>query len=350
MSTGKRGRSARRGDDPESAVDGAGRQQLGKLPQEHFNRAMPAPGVADPLDWDEASRAIGDAYFPHELHPLTQSTAANVVFESAEIGPVRIIHLGWGALVTVDTAHPGGYAVNTPISGRLESMIGRCELEATPDCAVIYPPDTPTCLRRWDPSLSILGVRFDRDYLHREMLRLLAEPLPRLPERLDLTERPGANWLQLVRSMSIPSVAEQHPLVREQLCGAITTAFVLAASPDADDGHPPSRPRIVKRVLDEMHDGPGRPWTAGDMAEVAGVSIRRLQEGFRDYVGASPRECLTDIRLTRVREDLMGGADEFTVADVAMRWGLMHTGRFAAAYRSKYGEAPSETLRAYRQI
>ena len=311
---------------------------------------MPAPGVSDPLDWDEASHAVADAYFAHELHPLTRSTAGNVAVQGAEIGPVRIVHLGWGAPVTVDTTHPGGYAVNTPVSGHLESLIGHHELVATPDCAAIYPPDTPTCLRRWSASLSVVGVRFDRDYLHREMSRLLAEPSPRLPDRLDLAQRPAANWLQLVRSLSTQSVTDQHPLVRDQLCSAITTAFVLAAVPDADAGRPPLRPRIVKRVLDEMHDDPGRPWTASDMAEVAGVSIRRLQEGFRDYVEASPRECLTDIRLARVRADLLRGADGLTVADVAMRWGLMHTGRFAAAYRRTYGESPSETLRGRHPI
>ena len=104
-------------------------------------------------------------------------------------------------------------------------------------------------------------------------------------------------------------MADQHPLVREQICNAITTAFVLSAVPDADAGQPPPRPRIVKRVLDEMHDDPARPWTASDMAEIAGVSVRRLQEGFRHYVGASPRECLTDIRLARVRGDLLRGTD-----------------------------------------
>jgi AraC-like DNA-binding protein len=327
-----------------------GRSLLGNGRRRDFNRVMPAPGVSDPLDWDEASHAIEDAYFQNELHPLTRSTAANVMLEGTEIGPVRIVHLGWGAEMTVDTTHPGGYAVNTPVSGRLESVIGHTELEATPDYAVIYPPDTPACLQRWSASLSILGVRFDRDYLHREMSRLLAEPSPRLPDRVNLTEGPGANWLQLVRSLSTQSAADQHPLVCDQLSSAITTAFVLAAIPDAEAGQAPLRPRIVKRVLDEMHDDPCRPWTAGDMAEVAGVSIRRLQEGFRDYVGASPRECLTDLRLTRAREDLLRGADGLTVADIAMRWGLMHTGRFAAAYRRKYGESPSETLRACRQI
>jgi AraC-like DNA-binding protein len=306
---------------------------------------MSAPAASDSLDWDEASHAVADAYFPHELHPLTRSTAAKVVVDSVGIGPVRIAHIGWGAAVSVDTIHPGGYAVNIPVSGRLESVIGRNELVATRDCATIYPPDTLTCIRRWTESCSIVGVRFDRDYLHREMSRLLPEPPRRLPDHLDLTERAGANWVQLVRSLSTESVADQHPLVSEQLCSAITTAFVLAAIPEADTGHGAPRPRIGKRVLDKMHDDPARSWTAGDMAEVAGVSIRRLQEGFRDYVGASPRECLSDIRLARVRDDLLRGDDGFTVADVAMRWGFTHTGRFAAAYRHKYGESPSETLR-----
>lgn len=140
---------------------------------------------------------------------------------------------------------------------------------------------------------------------------------------------------------------ELHMSELDQLdtAGPITTAFVLAAIPESDTGHPAPRPRIVKRVLDAMHGDPSRPWTAGDMAEVVGVNIRRLQDGFRDYVGASPRECLTDIRLARVREDLLRGADGFTVTDAAMRWGFTHTGRFAAAYRHKYGQSPSETLR-----
>jgi AraC-like DNA-binding protein len=306
---------------------------------------MSASAVSDPLDWDQASHAVADAYFPHELHPLTRSTAANVLVDSVDIGPVRIAHIGWGAAVTVDTAHPGGYAVNMPVSGRLESVIGHNELVATRECATIYPPDTPTCIRRWSESCRIVGVRFERDYLHREMSRLLSESARQLPAHLDLTEQAGANWLRLVRSLSAESVAAQHPLVCEQLSGAITTAFVLAAIPESDTGHLAPRPRIVKRVLDEMHNDPSRPWTAGEMAEVAGVSIRRLQEGFRDYVGASPRDCLTDIRLARVREDLARGAGGFTVTDVAMRWGFTHTGRFAAAYRRRYGESPSETLR-----
>jgi AraC-like DNA-binding protein len=34
-----------------------------------------------------------------------------------------------------------------------------------------------------------------------------------------------------------------------------------------------------------------------------------------------------------------------SVAEVAARWGFSHLGRFAAAYRKRYGESPSHTLR-----
>ena len=57
-------------------------------------------------------------------------------------------------------------------------------------------------------------------------------------------------------------------------------------------------------------------------------------------------ELLADIRLARVREELLHGTENATVTGVAMRWGFTHTGRFAAAYRRKYGESPSQTLHA----
>jgi transcriptional regulator GlxA family with amidase domain len=55
---------------------------------------------------------------------------------------------------------------------------------------------------------------------------------------------------------------------------------------------------------------------------------------------------LREIRLARVR-DALRAADPHrdTVAEAAHRCGFGHLGRFAAAYRAKYGEPPSTTLR-----
>lgn len=190
----------------------------------------------------------------------------------------------------------------------------------------------------------------DRQYLDREMEKVLGRPGMHLPDQVDLRGDDGARWLKFVRSLSDqilgPVGVLHNELVAAQLSGAVVTAFVLAAMPESEDAVRHARPRIVKRVLDEMHDDPARVWTAAEMAEVAGVSVRRLQEGFRQYVGRSPSECLLDIRLERVHADLVDADDSTTVTDVAVRWGFTHTGRFASSFRRKYGVLPSEVLRS----
>ncbi|WP_312037650.1 helix-turn-helix transcriptional regulator [Rhodococcus sp. 4CII] len=65
--------------------------------------------------------------------------------------------------------------------------------------------------------------------------------------------------------------------------------------------------------------------------------------GFRLYLGKTPRECLTEIRLAGVRAELASGSAR-SVTDVALKWGFTHFGRFAAAFRQRYGVSPSSLL------
>jgi transcriptional regulator GlxA family with amidase domain len=98
-----------------------------------------------------------------------------------------------------------------------------------------------------------------------------------------------------------------------------------------------------------MHAEPWQPFTVVDLARVAGVSVRVLQESFRQHVGMSPLAYLRRLRLDGAHTEL-SRADpwDLSVTDVAYRWGFTHLGRFAGAYRSRYGESPSQTLRARR--
>ncbi|WP_442875877.1 helix-turn-helix domain-containing protein [Amycolatopsis sp. NBC_01488] len=56
---------------------------------------------------------------------------------------------------------------------------------------------------------------------------------------------------------------------------------------------------------------------------------------------------LREVRLDRVRDDLVAARDVSgaRVTPIAARWGFTHMSRFATAYRQKFGEAPSITLR-----
>jgi transcriptional regulator GlxA family with amidase domain len=84
-----------------------------------------------------------------------------------------------------------------------------------------------------------------------------------------------------------------------------------------------------------------------DLAGITGVSVRSLQEGFRRHLGCTPMAYLQQVRLERARESLRDAdPTRVTVASIAHRWGFAHLGRFAAVYRARFGECPSESLRA----
>ncbi|MEE3848799.1 AraC family transcriptional regulator [Gordonia sp. LSe1-13] len=305
---------------------------------------MRIPG--DP-DWDAASAAVSDAYFPHQLNPReSRSSASQADVSLTVIGPLRIARIGWGAEVAIHTDHPGAYGINVPLGGVLETQVGGHSVVSTSGLATINPPDTPADITRWSSTCSIVGVKIDRDFLRHEMDRVGGGPDVTIPDQLDLRAPAGESWFRLVRSIAAQPADDPllaNPLVAEQLAASLTDAFLLAALPDDPVDHHLPRPRIVTRVLDALRADPARPWTAADMADVAGVSVRRLQEGFREYVGRTPRDCLTEIRLAAVHDELRAGAT--SVTDVAMKWGFTHTGRFAAAFRRKYGVPPSALLR-----
>ncbi|NHA00876.1 AraC family transcriptional regulator [Nocardioides sp. W3-2-3] len=87
-------------------------------------------------------------------------------------------------------------------------------------------------------------------------------------------------------------------------------------------------------------------WTLTTLADRAGVSPRSLQEGFARYVGASPMRYLTQVRLDRAHHRLqVSDPDDVTASTIASTWGFTNYGRFAQAYRRRFGASPAATLR-----
>ncbi|MCR5978640.1 helix-turn-helix domain-containing protein [Gordonia jinghuaiqii] len=301
-------------------------------------------------DWDEVHHVVADAYFPHELRPLSRDDASRYRLESTAIGSTVLARIGFGADVSIDSDHPGAWAINIPLAGRLSSITEGREIVSEPGQATLNPPDTPTVITNWSRTCEIIGFKIDRDYLQREIDRIAGRPGRSLVRQLDLRTGAGAEWLGLLRSARQQVAQSESVLLRnermaEQLGGMLTTALVVAALPETDEVCAGTRPRTVKRVIDAIHLDPAHPWTVGELAEIGAVSARRLQQGFRECVGLSPMEYLLDVRLECIHNDLLAGSETATITDIATRWGVMHTGRFAAAYRRKYGVTPSETRR-----
>ena len=104
-------------------------------------------------------------------------------------------------------------------------------------------------------------------------------------------------------------------------------------------------PRGVRRALDAMRSNVGHNWRLAELAAIAGVSGRTLQRQFLTFVGKTPRAVLREIGLECARRELLQGAPGVKIMDVALRCGFPHCGRFSIAYRRRYGETPSQTLK-----
>ena len=105
--------------------------------------------------------------------------------------------------------------------------------------------------------------------------------------------------------------------------------------------------RAIRAAKAYIEQHLAEPMTVGDIAAAAGVSERTLQAAFQAEVSITPMGYLRDRRLDRARAELADAAmeDRTSVTEVAERWGFGHLGRFAAEYKARFGESPSQTLR-----
>jgi AraC-like DNA-binding protein len=107
-------------------------------------------------------------------------------------------------------------------------------------------------------------------------------------------------------------------------------------------------PRHVRRAVEFMHANIDQPLTMPMVAQAAGVSIRALEIGFREFKETSPAAYLFKLRLRAARLDLLDPENKGAIQEICLKWGFYHFGRFSAVYRDSYGETPSDTRRRVR--
>ena len=83
-----------------------------------------------------------------------------------------------------------------------------------------------------------------------------------------------------------------------------------------------------------------------DIAQAAGISMRTLQKGFRQYYGTTPTAALRNHRLLLAREKLLrANPHDHSVTEIALDCGFTHLSKFAGRFKARFGECPSETLK-----
>lgn len=131
----------------------------------------------------------------------------------------------------------------------------------------------------------------------------------------------------------------------------IDEMFQEAMAPSSSDFDPTKKwhsQEIADRGREWIAENFTEAITVPDVAAATGVDVRTLQRAFAAWLGLSPRQYIAELRLDAMRATLVAGQEPVSVTSAALSGGLFHFGRVGQAYKARFGELPSETLRQAR--
>lgn len=103
---------------------------------------------------------------------------------------------------------------------------------------------------------------------------------------------------------------------------------------------------ILTRFVEFLQTNPNRPLYLPEICAAIGAAERTLRASCEEHLGMGPIRYLALRRMHLVRRALQcSDPHKVTVTQVATDHGFWELGRFAVAYRTQFGESPSETLR-----
>jgi AraC-like DNA-binding protein len=139
-----------------------------------------------------------------------------------------------------------------------------------------------------------------------------------------------------------------HPEVARAIEQGLIHALVtcLAARARDDGAARRHHTRIMVRFEEVLTEHPNRQLHLPELCALIGVSERTLRSCCAEFLGISPSRYMLLRRLKAARIALRDADPATTsVAEIASGYGFTELGRFAGAYRTAFGEAPSTTLR-----
>ncbi|CAM4119378.1 AraC family transcriptional regulator [Roseateles saccharophilus] len=305
--------------------------------------------VCETTNPDEAQAILCGVYGPHALRVGHEGSLAlklrGAEFARLHLGEVRY---GTPTRMAMPRAH-GHWVFSYLRQGEVWRSADQARYGAG-DAGVMAPDEVQGLEMSGDMELLNLRVA-DADMAGacRALLGSdLAHPL-RFADRCGAGGAPVAALLRvlghLAATPAYPHVAAQR--LEASLRDAALFELLLAWPNSYTRGFdsPAALPPSTKRARDYIHAHAADVPSVADIAAAAGVGVRALARGFERHFGVSPQRYLQQYRLDRVREELRAAVGSgTTVTAIAAQWGFWQLGSFAARYRERFGESPSQTL------
>lgn len=305
-------------------------------------------------DPDEVVERCSKALRPHGLILAGRGAPLAARLHHVPIGPLSLSRLCYGGDVTVMPTLPqdGDFLVTLPLHGRARFRSGASAVELAPGRGTIVGPYRE-CRLDIGGSFDQILLRLDRRRVELTCAALTGED-GTAPVHFDLALGGiPAFWHKLLEAAASLALlgddAPAHPRLfvglEELIIGSLLTAQPNNFSAAIAAAGRPARSAQIHKAMDYMHARMAEPIRLGAVARHCGLSLRSLQTGFQRDVGLSPSQWLRMQRLDRVHAVLANAAPgTASVTAVALQWGFVHLGDFAAQFKDRFGRKPSEVL------
>ena len=101
-----------------------------------------------------------------------------------------------------------------------------------------------------------------------------------------------------------------------------------------------THPRL-SAVIEAIHAEPEKPWTVESLADIAALSRSKFAALFKETVGQTPNQYVTDLRIAMAQNLLQQGKP---ISMIANEVGYEHGSALARVFRKSLGVSPSDWL------
>ncbi|GAB9238908.1 AraC family transcriptional regulator [Bradyrhizobium diazoefficiens] len=310
-------------------------------------------------DVDEAAEQIGRIFCPHDLKPAQARAAGfSARHNCAAFDGFSINYVTYGGSVSID---PGClerfFLLQVPLTGTARIRAGAGDFDAVPDrTASLLSPTIPTRMM-WSDCAQVI-LLLDRRMVEQRAAALSGrvagtvefDPVIDLDAPSGRALRTSLGGLMTLAERLGPS-GRLSPVATADWREALLDHLLNGQRHGLSDairtfsGQAERLPRALRVARDRLADNAGEPLDLAQLACAAGIGIRALQLGFRRHFGVSISEMLLDMRLAGLHARLAQARPDASITEIAFDLGFTHLGRMAGAYREKFGETPSATLR-----
>ena len=323
--------------------------------QENSGRPVRTFQSSDP---DEVIDFVGRRLAPHGMD-MRNPAAMSVKLACFNFARAQLVDIQYGSEVTIDPIDlDSHFLIHASLQGSTSVWSNGVEGFIRPDNLYITCPGKSTRIRM-SKECRHLTVRIAANAFEDYLTQCLHIPVNRPVEFFSDSER-GRELPQVWRNllshlimqsemgpglMANANTQRQYAMLMVEMllnhyCNTYSEQIALRGNDLA--------PWHVRRAREIIHDSIDDSISVAELAVRIGVSVRSLQNGFKQFLGMTPVEYVRRHRLERLHKALSTGDPQASVTEQMLDCGIVNFGRYAQYYRQQYGCSPSETLRTRR--